>query len=231
MKKIIILISLLYPCLLNAQKNADFGVFGGTSYYMGDINNYMPFYKASWALGALYRYNINTRYAIKGTVRYGNIAGNDADFKNEFNKVLRDGSFSATILNVAVKVEFNFLDYVNMGRKRGYSTYITSGIGYGIMMKHAITTPNIMGSDALPGNHFNIPMGVGFKYNIKERFTSGIEWTYVKAFSDKIDGITNYHTAAYKSNMHNMDWYSFAGVFLTFKIFDPKDDCPVYWTD
>ncbi len=217
--------------LLNAQKNADFGIFAGTSYYMGDINNYMPFYRSSWAIGGLYRYNINTRYAIKGTVRYGNIAGNDADFKNDFNKILRDASFNASILNVALKLEFNFLDYVNMGRKRGYSSYVTTGVGYGIMMKSAINVPNIMESSAPASNHFNIPMGIGFKYNIKERFTSGIEWTYAKAFSDKIDGVVNYKSGEYKSTIHNNDWYSFAGVFITFKIFDPKDDCPVYWID
>ncbi len=231
-KKFFVIFSLLaLPFALDAQKNADIGVFAGTSYYMGDINQYIPFYKSSWAAGLLYRYNFNTRYAAKATVRYGNIQGSDNDFNNDFNKTLRNASFKSSLLNIAAKVEFNFLDYVTIGRKRGYTSYITTGIGYSIMMGSSISTPNLMVSSGPANNHLNIPMGIGFKYNIKERFTSGIEWTYAKAFTDRLDGVTNYQTSSYKPTVHNTDWYSFAGVYLTFKFFDPKDDCPVYWID
>ncbi len=63
-----------------SQKNANVGIFAGTAYYMGDINPNRHFYRPSLSLGAFYRYNINTRFAVRANAYYAQLSGNDLDF-------------------------------------------------------------------------------------------------------------------------------------------------------
>ena len=77
-------------------------------------------------------------------------------------------------------------------------------------------------------NPITIPFGLGIKYNIFERLTLGLQWSYQKTFSDQIDGVINIQDANNTPVIHNDDWYSFCGVFLTYKLFKDKIDCPIY---
>ena len=77
-------------------------------------------------------------------------------------------------------------------------------------------------------NPITIPFGLGIKYNIFERLTFGLEWSYHKTFNDEIDSVINIQDDNNIPVIHNDDWYSFCGVFLTYKIFRDKFDCPTY---
>ena len=70
-----------------------------------------------------------------------------------------------------------------------------------------------------------IPFGFGVKTNLTDRLSAGLEWSYRKTFYDKID---NVESPLGKSILHNNDWYSTYGLFITYKFVKFAADCPVY---
>ncbi len=100
---------------------------------------------------------------------------------------------------------------------------------------------------------FAIPFGLGIKIGIRSSTVLGFEWGLRKTFTDYIDDVSttyadpyvlmsqNTHVAAaladqskdrevnkvgfQRGNSATKDWYSFAGVSLTFKVKDKSDSC------
>lgn len=216
MKKILLVnLFVSFTLLSFAQRHADFGIFAGMSSYMGDINPKKYFYSPSPVFGGLYRYNINKRYALRFNAFYGTIKGSDFDFPNIYHPDRPNISFSTSLLNLGGNLEFNFLPYTPTVNQWDYSTYITAGLGYSL----------ILNSNVNAKNHINIPFGVGVKINITDRLSSGAELTFHKTFTDTLDGVAG---PLEKSLVHNNDWYSFFGVFITYKFFKFAANCPAY---
>ncbi len=221
MKKIII-IAVFSGIIIGAkaQKKVDLGFFGGGSYYLGDINQAKQFISISYAFGGLYRYNINSRYSIRGSVYYGNLQADDQDYDNRFQQN-RDHHFSGTVLDATLQFEFNFMPYSTFGRAGEYTVYTTGGIGAAFI--------NTSGSR--PTNQLVIPFGVGVKVNLGKKMGIGIEWGFRKMFYDELDGYPNPVDPEYVSFIHNNDWYSIAGISFTYKIYSGLEDCPAYWDE
>lgn len=186
---------------------------------MGDINTIRHFYKPSPAFGAIYRHNFNPRNAIRFHALYGNIRGDDLDFKNDFQQD-RGLNFSTSFVDLALNTEFNFLQYRPTKRKENYSPYVTGGIGYNLVF-----SPDARGSTAIV-----LTYGAGFKFNVSKRISSGIEWSFRKTFNDRLDGIEN-HGPSYNTFYHNNDWYSIVGIFVTYKFLRYLTECPAYDQD
>lgn len=219
MKKLIIIAGFLGIIIVaEAQKKADLGIFGGGSYYLGDINHSKQFYSLSYALGGLYRYNLNPRYTIRGSIYYGNLQANDQDFDNKFQQN-RNKSLSGTVLDVTLQFEFNFMPYSTFGRSGEFTTYTTGGIGIAFI-NTSVNTYKLV-----------IPFGVGAKVNLGKKMGIGFEWGFRKMFYDMMDGYEDPVDTEYRSFIHNYDWYSIVGFSLTYKIFNGLDDCPAYWDD
>jgi len=218
MKQVAIIVCSMFICVAGqAQRKADIGVFAGTTYYLGDINPAKQFYSPSLALGGLFRYNLNPRYSIRGSFYYGGLKGDDLDFDNLFQS-RRAANFSASVLDAALQFEFNFLPYSTIGKRFEYSTYVAGGIGVGFISTSTAFTYEL-----------TIPFGVGFKVNLAKRLSTGLEWGFRKTFYDNIDGLENWSDPELKGLFHNYDWYSVAGLFVTYKIFEYREDCPTYW--
>ncbi|MBA7532944.1 hypothetical protein ES705_25179 [subsurface metagenome] len=217
MKRVVVIVcALMIFALSNAQRKVDLGVFSGGSYYLGDINQSRQLYAPSIAVGGFYRYNVNPRYSIRGNVYYGGLKGDDRDFNNAFTDSIR---FKISILDVALQFEFNFLPYNTRGKKWDYSPYVAGGVGFSYI------------NSATSASKYKliIPFGVGLKVNVDKRLSMGMEWSFRKTFNDDIDGLRNLNDPGYRSILHNYDWYSFTGIFVTYKIFNYRDDCPAYW--
>jgi hypothetical protein len=200
---------------LTAQKNSDYGVYGGVSSYIGDINPSRLFYSPSPAFGIVYRYNLHPRHSIKGSLLYGAIRGNDLDFDNTYQQV-RGSSFSGTLFEWAAQFEFNFLPYSTSGKWWDYTPYFAGGIG--------ITFVNSVDMTYVPV----IPISVGVKVNVYKNMGLELEYGIRKTFYDNFDGLIDnidpdHHTWAY-----NNDWYMFTGVTFTWKMFHNLTSCPAY---
>jgi len=214
----IILFLILLSGITSAQRNTNFGVFAGTAYYMGDINPSRHVYRPSISLGALYRYNLNTRYALRLGAYFADLSGDDLDFPKALNpdRHLSPARFNISLLDLSLQVEFNFLPYTpNLG-KWAYTPYISTGIAGALVMSSDVDVQNLLG----------LPLGIGVKVNLTSRLNAGAEWSFRKTFSDHIDGLEN--PSGVSSLLHNNDWYSFLGVFITFKFLTFASECPAY---
>ncbi len=210
---VIVLFSMSKP--VPAQKYFDFGLFGGTSYYMGEINHAQQFYYPSISFGALARYNLNKRYAFRLNGYYGSLKASDSDFTTQL-PTRRPMEVNTKILEYTAQFEINFLPYLTGTSKNNLTTYIAFGIGYAFP---------IGGNYYEPKSHLSIPVGAGIKFNVTDKVGMGAEWSFRKTFTDSLDGI---ESPLGKRLLHNNDWYSFAGIFITYKFFNFAVDCPTY---
>ena len=223
MKKLIF-ISLLFVFTLSKSQNlsGELGVIFGTSYYLGDINHSQQFYSPGLAFGVLYRNNFNPRYSLKVHLQQVTLSGNDADFTSVYQKT-RGHSFVHILYELGVAGEFNFkeLDPKNFQK---FAPYVTFGVN--------VDYTQIQGSPLA----ITIPMGAGVKYSVSKKITLAVEWAFRKTFSDKIDFLNNTQFSSNESllsnkqmsNANSKDWYSVAGLILSYTFTGGVKWCPAY---
>ena len=196
--------------------NADFGAFAGASYYMGDINPRGQFYRPGLALGAVAKFNFTEFHSVRLNAFWGQLKGDDLDFNNEYQQI-RAHNFETTLLDVHAGYEFNFIPYIVKRNSTAHTAYVFAAAGYSLILAS---------TEEVATNHVTIPFGVGFKYRFSRSVTLGGEWGWRKTFNDTIDGLGNPGGELSVKPAHNNDWYSFAGVYLTFRIFEKGYKCP-----
>lgn len=226
LKKVILLgiVSALSTAYSFAEYNHELGLTGGISSYLGEANYNIPFHRPQMALGGMYRYNIDTRWAIKVSAMYAQAEGDTRDFNNQFPGI-EYATFKRNYVDASLSVEFNFLD-LGLGKyARGNykaTPYIMLGVG--------LTAYNNM-SEAKNMYRFSIPVGIGGKWKINKRWTLGVEWTIHKLFADDFD-VTNssnrvldnpYKTS--KNGFFDTDWYMICNLYITINLFDPQKFC------
>ena len=168
----------------------------GITGYLGDVNTSNMYKMPRVAGGGIFRYNMNTRFAIKGNLLYVGLAG---DSKNIESKFPFDAqySFSSHVIDLGAQFEFNFFHFGEGARYKNYkriTPYMLAGLGAEV---------------AITGGKANfgmvLPLGVGVRYRLKPRLNLGFEFTMRKAFSDRIDGISDLY--GYKRGISKTtDW-------------------------
>jgi hypothetical protein len=206
---------LLFPVLVFSQRKSDIGFFAGTSYYMGDLNPQKHFYLPGYAIGPMFRYNFEPRNSIRLSGIYHNLQGNSQGYGDVYVQSLNT-EFDATFIDIAANYEINFIPYKTADKKKNKSLYLSAGLGY-----HVALTGKAK-------NHFTIPFGIGYKFNVTKKLSAGAELSVRKTFNDSaIDGKTN--ISGNKINLvGNNDWYTFAGIFISYKIFNFREECHAY---
>ena len=260
MRKLILLV-LLLTFALTGRSQLEVGIFGGGSYYMGDLNPNIPFLQTSAAYGLLARYNISSRWAAKLNLYQGSLNGDDdrSGFLPE-----RNLSFKNDITELGLNFEFHFLPYFNGSMKSYVTPYIFSGVAllyhnpqldnkdlkdYGTEgQNNTAYLEAYSGEDVTRDNYSNfvlsIPFGIGVKYSFSQRIAASLEWGMRKTFFDYLDDVsTTYYLPAnldpsnpeyenqeysdpnrnhdpwmQRGNSSTTDWYSFAGITLTYYI-------------
>lgn len=210
MKRIIAILALTLisvGSLMAQDYRFEVGPAAGISGYLGDVNNSKLFKHPGFTGGGLFRYIINSRWALKADVIASKISGNSKDIDTQFPGGAQY-SFKSTLYDFGAQMEFNFLNFGSGAKYKKYSRispYMVLGLG------------GVVASSAGKTNFsFVLPMGIGVKYKLKERLNLGLEFTMRKEFSDKIDGLSDLngvkHTFA-----KNTDWYSFTVLSLTYE--------------
>jgi hypothetical protein len=188
----------------------------GFSGYLGDANTSSLYAHPGFAGGAIFRYLMSPRWDVRGNFTVATLSGNSADMSNVFP----DGAtykFSSTVYDLGARVEFNFFNYgigETYRKLRRWTPYLTLGMGMSLI--------SCEGTRAT----FNIPMGVGLRYKLKQRLNLGLEWCMTKTFSDKVDGAVLNDLYGIKSSFaKNTDWYSTVMVSLTFEFGERCKSC------
>jgi hypothetical protein len=244
MKKILLVFAAVWITVSgNAQITADIGVWGGTSMYLGDLNETNPLQPLSPNFGGYFRYNFNSRVGLRAMFLTGK-------FTDEGLIEGADTSFSKGVQDFSLQVEINFLKYILGVEKTPYSAYITAGIGVAYfpydMDPEFIASFNPQTNKGVyPLSESvmtpTVPFGIGFKYSLGQKLGIGIEYQMRKMFSDKLDNLDDplayntYNTDStvkeeitYTDAIHNNDWSGYLGIHLTYKIYMGKKACPAY---
>lgn len=226
-KRIYTLIALMFfgYGLCSAEYNHELGLSGGTAFYLGDANHVTPFHRPQWSAGAFYRYNIDTRWAIKLDVNYAKVEGDTRDFGYVLPNNQSYARFERGFVDIHAAVEFNFLDLgedTYYKKKFDATPYILIGVGL-------CAYNNFYGGSSM--YELSIPIAIGGKWKINKRLTLGIQWSIHKLFTDKFD-VTNENnkildnpTGAPNVGFLDTDFYSIAHISLSVNLFDTKKFC------
>jgi hypothetical protein len=187
------------------DKSAEIGVFLGCSYYIGDINplvHFGPMTKP--AGGAVFRYNLNPRLAVRANAFFGTIQADDA-IASSTAQQRRNLNFRSKISEFSIQAEFNFLEYQLGNERRKFTPYIFAGLGafkfnpIAIYNNYSFTLQPLgtegQGLEGGPKKkykltQFSIPFGVGIKTHLSKRIGLSLEWGMRKTFTDYLDDVS-----------------------------------------
>jgi len=239
----------------------EFGFMGGGSYYIGDLNPNLHFVYSKPAMGLIVRYNLSTRHSMRFTATYGNVYGSDSKSDNDF-QINRNLSFSSSIIEIAMGFELDLLKYRIKDMKYPITPYFFYEIAYFRMNPKAKNTNGddivlqelgtegqgtLLSDKKQYGlNQLSIPLGIGIKFNIKDRIAISLEYGIRKTFTDYLDDVSGKYVNPFvlaslkgplaaqladpslngqsyttlgldRGNANNKDWYAMYGVMITFK--------------
>src|SRR5690606_1515460 len=162
----------------------EFGIQGGASGYMGDLNPENPFAFNDWSAGASVKYNLNHTWGIRGNFAYANTYARDIHSphpqRREWNL-----SFYGAIKEAALLVDFNFFKWLPQRGRIVYTPYIFAGVG-GIQfdpMWYDYSEPTnppiklrplMTEGESYKNIEVSIPFGVGFRYNLRGPWSVGV---------------------------------------------------------
>lgn len=213
MKRILTTLCIAIVATILSQARAqdykyDIGVEAGISSYWGDVNQTSLIYRPGFTGGAVFRYVIDYRWAIRANLSAAMLSGNATDDNN----ILPGGDeyqFSTTLFDAGCRAEFNFFNYgVGQSYKNTsrFSPYVTAGLAF------CAGFPE--------GNNFftvNIPFGVGVKYKVGQRWNLGLEFAMHKVIGDNIDNSELKDPYLIPSSaLKNTDWFSTLTLSITY---------------
>ncbi len=251
----IIKVSLLIICISVAQPGSaqrnEIGVAFGGSYYMGDLNPSLHFAMPRLAGGVIYRRNFNPHISARINALYASVQADDAIIGYNPERNL---NFRSSIYELSVQAEINFLPFIT-GEKDNPSSFYLFGGGGGFrynpkanyngqwveLQKVGTESQNTeeYADRSYSLYSYNLLFGIGMKFILSESITAGIEWGMRRTGTDYLDDVSASHTdsslisgttaGVQRGNPYNNDWYSFAGIILTYRIKNPSIiKCHVY---
>ena len=275
-RSLIVFIFLLSVCFqANSQvykKYSELGLYGGVSYYLGDLNPGKQFFMVRPGVGLVYRFNPSRRFSWQFHGIYSSVQAYDSLSNNAY-QVNRNLSFRSRIIEVAGSLQFNFFDYEIGNTETPATPYIFAGIalynfnptaemnGDWVELRPLGTEGQGSGLKSAPKPYsllgVSIPFGMGFKFHAMGRLGVSVEWGMRKTYTDYLDDVSTTYVQqdvlyAHKglnsalfadrsivnpgdSNINRQrgnsttnDWYSFAGVTLTYKLSTGKSVCAAY---
>jgi len=204
MKKIVFILLILFSGVSLKAQHHEIGLFLGTSYYLGDLNNSNQFGMASYNFGLMYRYAVNPRIAVRIAAHYGKLQGDSK--LNSKNLQYKNLSFHSVLIDIEGGIEINFLEYVAGSQNHRFTPFVFAGLGFfhfnpktDYMGKEYELQPlgtEGQGLTAYPDKEpyaltsFAIPFGIGIKWSVSRRVSIGLEWGLRKTFTDYIDDVS-----------------------------------------
>jgi hypothetical protein len=211
-KSIITLLFVCFSTVLLGQIN-ELGFFAGGTNYVGDVGSTNYIYPNNPGFGIIYKWNWNPRIALRGTYSHLPIKGNDTNADNS-TRENRGYTFSNTINELAIGLEFNFFDYDLSSDGKKSTPYILLELA-GFNYKTPI-------SEEFPGKYlytnstsYAIPFGIGYKSYFYGKLAIAIEAKFRYTFKDDLDYTTSKISSLDFGGTGN-DWYMFTGVSIVY---------------
>ena len=241
----------------------EIGLFIGTGFFHGDVgynslkfgNTNKLFTNSEPAMGISFRKNINKRIAFRFDLKRGKISSFDKDSEDLY-LVQRNLNFQSVITEFSSNFEFNFSPYKIGSKKYNNTIYIYSGIsgfkynpkgfynGNWVELQPLGTEGqgNFLYPEREKYNLFSlgIPIGLGYKFNLKTDFAINFTWSWTFTRTDYIDDVSldyvnpnalseqgqnlfyksssEFIEGSQRGNSENKDKFGFFGVSIIYKI-------------
>lgn len=207
---------LIYVCIIlscvgsvTAQRKtffskSEFGLNIGQMYYIGDLNQFKPFYQSNWSGGLMYRYNLQPRLTFRLNYLYGKVEAYDKESSNALF-VNRNLEFRSIIHEVAAGVEFHYVPFTfGKGNKNAGTAYLMAQIGGFHMDPKAMYNGELVSLQPMstegqstsigtrsPYKLYQIcmPLGMGVKLAIGNKLTVNFDLAIRKTFTDYLDDV------------------------------------------
>ncbi|MFN7117643.1 MAG: DUF6089 family protein [Saprospiraceae bacterium] len=231
---LLMLMILLLPLGSLAQQKWEGTLLLGGANYQGDlVPTIYPYPKeTNLAFGVMGRYYFNPQWAMRMSVMYGKLSGNDANFERADFSQKRRFSFESQLMEAALLFEWEPFGnwryrHDSIKFKKIISPYIFSGGAWG-MSDPKVRFADFQNGEAPPGvqkdraveyplQHFGVPIGGGIKVDVSRKVLLGVDGGMRLTFTDYIDGVSQSAGPKYR------DFYVFAGATLTVRL-DPNDE-------
>ena len=201
------------------EPNKEFGVLGGTGYYIGDMNS-THFNNLHVAGGLTYRVNFDRRFSFKASALYTNIYANDNPRELKFEEAVteyapdpipinvnRNLHFKSDIFELSGQVEFNFLPYETGNSLYSWSPFVFIGAsiynhnpkaetddGEWVDLQSLGTegqgTTSWQERKQYALTQLSMPFGGGVKIGVSENFNIILEYGLRKTFTDYLDDVS-----------------------------------------
>ena len=191
----------------NAQykPNQEFGILGGSGYYIGDMNP-THFNNSRIAGGITYRKNFDRRFSFKSSALYTNVYADDKN-SNDAIKENRNLHFKSDIIELSGQIEFNFLPYETGNSLYSWTPFIFTGVsifnynpkaeasdGQWYNLQELGTegqgTTSFQDRKKYSLTQLSIPFGGGVKIGVSDNFNIIFEYGLRKTFTDYIDDLS-----------------------------------------
>lgn len=198
------------PKSLKAQdaivQEGEFGVGVGAAHYFGDLNTRAQFNRPKMAATLFFRKNFSNYIAGRIGASFARVGYSDR--YNDHNEYMRrrNLSFNSNIWELSLQGDFNFFRFLPGEPGYNFTPYVTIGVsafsydpfayqgGEKVMLRPLGTEGQ--GTSLYPDRKIYstmgiaIPLGVGIKYAINERFNIGFEILHRFTNTDYLDDVS-----------------------------------------
>jgi hypothetical protein len=226
--------SVFFAATAFAQKNqitSELGIGLGGINYKGEIAPKYRFGNNQPAVTVFYRRDISAPITLRASALLGGIAGTDNYFELPLNQ-FRQARMRGTLLEVAAGLEYNFLDFYDLRRRKRWTPYYFLNVAgfYASTNTESSAQGSIAEgsvSNLVAGNNamlsIAVPTGVGVKYALSHHWNLGLEIGARLIFTDLLDNLGD-TTPLPLANPHDNDWYFYNGISISYTFY--KIPCP-----
>ena len=187
-----------------SQKTFEFGLYGGTSHYIGDLSPNINLNRTNLSAGVNFTYSFNNYVSLGAHLTTGKIEGYDSDFEYLSKRNL---SFYSNITEFGLISEFSFRQFGRTPKDKKFTPYMFYGFtlfSYEPMAEYNNEEINLRNlktegqgiTTNAPENYglmaISIPMGLGLKFSLAKawnlRLHSGFRYTNTD-YLDDVSGV------------------------------------------
>lgn len=201
-----------------SQYRIDYGFSLGASNYLGEMGGGigerrngladMKLNYIRWNAGGFYRYRVSNMFAVKGSLNYIRLSGDDSKTLNPARRA-RNLNFKNDMLELDAHLELYLFKVNDVGGTGRYTSdfnlYVFGGAGVfysnpkgeedggGWVSLRPLQSEGVSYSPI----SFSIPVGLCFYYTIQRKYRIGLEVSWRTTFTDYIDDVSDRYATDY----------------------------------